>query len=23
MSRPIPPSYCWNGEAVSSWGRVF
>ena len=23
MSHPIQPSYRWNGEAESSWGRVF
>ena len=23
MSHPMLPSYCWNGEAGSSWGRVF
>ena len=23
MSHPMQPSYRWNGEAESSWGRVF
>jgi len=23
MSQPMQPSYCWNGEAGSSWGRVY
>jgi len=23
MSHPMQPSYCWNGEAGSSWGQVF